>query len=193
MLLMWVINTTFISKRFDRTLPEVRLDPSDVAQDVLMFLTRKTPKIRLEHPEPKVLLQVMYTAIYRYVCSAASESKRKTGEVAASDYYSAGESDGLDGATRSDDSACAIGVMSDPDEAEDYVIGGIVASSSDEAATIEKIWLWVSDRFCQAGEFPAYRERPDYLVRRKDCTHELHALILSRFVKYLRDSASVTG
>lgn len=198
LLLMGVISIRYTQGRYHRTLPEVRLDPSDVAQDVLMFLLRKTQtgrlridsEVRVESERPLVLLRLLYTSIYRFTCSAITEARRKHAEVAATDYYHATDSGGLEACSRSGDAAGAVAVIRDLDEAEDFVVGGIVTKTPAETEAVNQLWLCLSESFVTDGVLLSYDELPESIRKEREVSLELHARILARFNKYLTEVTS---
>jgi hypothetical protein len=61
--------------RWFASLRRCRLDAEDVAADLLLFLLRKTPSIRLDYPCVKVLLKVLNVAIHRRLLSEVRKQK----------------------------------------------------------------------------------------------------------------------
>jgi hypothetical protein len=75
-LLMGAISLTYQRYNWVESLRYVSIDPRDMAQETLFHLFKKTAVMQIKHPCWRVLMKVLYQAIYWHVMSEVREKKR---------------------------------------------------------------------------------------------------------------------
>jgi hypothetical protein len=191
-LLMVVVANAFHSNDFLRKLPQIRLDPQDVAQEAVGHLMRKTRTMRLNHPCWRVLLWVMNVSVRRIVTTIAKNKRSRDGrEMPATDYYvDHGRPEEAAG------TADAIAAVETPGErelfaalggAEDQILGDIPVKKPLTVDAVERLFRHLVRSMITGASLPTHANLPTTL--KQEVSLELHALVASRVVRFVGELA----
>jgi hypothetical protein len=197
-LLMHVIALSFRNNRWDRRLPQLRLDPQDVAQDCLRWIVPKSKGgLGLRSLEPLVLMQVLYTSLKRRVLDAINEAVRKSSrEIAATDYFTVrgGVNDSESETQASPDLPRVSEIEKAIDSrSEDYVIGPIVTKTAAEADAAEKIFKCMKMVLVKEHALIPFDRLSPSIQEIPEVTLELHARIKARFYRFLGECSELAA
>jgi hypothetical protein len=188
-LVMVVVANNFASNDWVKTLPQLRLDPQDVAQSTVMMLLRKsaTPSMALRTPCVKTMLKMLNVAIYNFVMTHVLHGKRKQGrETPSTDYY--GENSNGSEPHCADVAADRV---NEPElfellrAAEDDIIGDIPIRKPISVNAVERLYRHCIWRLKRDRVMTPYNDLPKWFFRRK-VPIELHGLIVARINRFVR-------
>jgi len=189
-LLMHVIAISFRQNRWDRRLPQLRLDPQDVAQNCLQWIVPKSKTgLGLRSLEPLVLMGVLYTSFKRRVLDAIEEANRKgKREISATDYFTV--RGGVNDSESETPVAPDLPPMADIDRAidehsEDHVIGAIVTKTAAEADAADRLFRYMKTALVERHVLIPYHQLSPPIKAIPEVTLELHARIKANFYRFL--------
>jgi hypothetical protein len=190
-LLLSTVANYFSSNQLMRTLPQAHLDPMDVAQDAVIHLLRKTKTMTLRSPCWRVLLACINTSLYHFVATQVNTRSRKFGrEMCATDYY-------VDRGRPSEEASHEDPVAASPTEqgifaairaGEGAVIGDIPIVYPSTIDSVERLFRHIVTYLAANRALPSHAALPPAL--QKEVSLELHALVISRVIRFVRDQAS---
>lgn len=186
-LLMHVVAIGLRKGRWDRSMPKLRIDPADVAQEILAWLVQKTRGgMGLRSPAPLVLLATLYTTITRRIVDAVGRSSRRTSrEILESDYYCiVGSQDDSGGPQAATDAPDVADVFRAIDRCESKVLGDLA-----DREIARELYRSMRVSLQQRHALPGYHELPQTIREHQEMTIELHAQIQQRFLRLLAELA----
>lgn len=180
--LMVYISANMGRRKWFASLRKRRLDPEDVAADLLMFLLRKTPSIRLEYPCVKVLLKVFNVAIYRRLISEVRQQKLILEELPATDWC---EEDGSRFAfTQAPQTPFITHLERAMREAEDAICQGQWA----DQLSICVLYRYLCRMVVRQNTILTYNQLPPRLARR--ISPDQHTVVSYRLNRFIREFAA---
>jgi hypothetical protein len=190
-----VIAISFNRNRWLHRLPESGIDPVDMAQECLRWVEKKSRGgMGLKNQLPLCLLAVLYTSLTRYVLSALSESRRRSREITATDYYCIRGSigDRSDEKPAQDDAPEMPALAHALNECEDYVIGSMPITGN-ALGPIEETFRYLRDSMRDQHCIVPHRSLPHHLREHHEVSLERHAYIAYRLNRFVREFAQLGG